>query len=165
MAMAIPRLTVARLIVWNREQGQDLAVVAARVLTDVLATEPGLLELTPGEAAEEAAALIQTMWPQGAFIQRRLTQPKDEKEVVHPVVDKLRKLGELWHRLAKMPIDQAKQRGPAAWRRKVLSDIALAKAEGLKAGLSRDRMLAALEMAGDRWVWEIPPPARDLWWE
>jgi hypothetical protein len=67
IASKIPRITLARLVVFCREQKVDLSVVAARVLTDAFATEPGLLEMTPEEAAEEGMALIQSMWPQGAF--------------------------------------------------------------------------------------------------
>lgn len=160
LAERIPRITVARLIVWCRESGMDLANVSAKVLTDTLATEPGLMELKPEEAAEEAMSLIQSMWPQAAFAPRR---PIVEERPVpdNPVVAKLRKLGEQWHRLSLMPIDQAKTKGPVAWRAKTLNDIAMAKAEGLREGLTRDQILRALESGGDRWVWEIPPPARE----
>ena len=157
MAASIPRLTAARLIVWGRETGQSVEVMAARVLSDMFATEPGLLELTPEEASQEGAALMQSMWPQGAFQPRMVVQP--EQEVKHPVLDKLRKLAVQWKKLALMPIDQAKKQNPTLWRAKVLNDIAIAKAEGLQAGLTRTKILEALESAGDRWSWEIPPPA------
>lgn len=161
LADGVPRLTVARLIVWCREQQQDLAVVAAKVLTDVLATEPGLMELGPAEAAEEGAALVQAMWPQAAFMQRRPPKAEPEESTAHPVLDQLRALGAQWRRLAVLPINQARTAGPASWRSKIIKDIAQAKAEGLRAGLTRTHMLAALESAGDRWTWDIPPPAKD----
>lgn len=157
LALSIPRLTTARLIVWGRDSGQSVAVMAARVLSDMFATEPGLLELTPEEAAEEGATLMQTMWPQAAFQPRVIVS--DEPEIKHPILDKLRKLAGQWHRLAMMPIDQAKHANPTLWRAKVLNDIAIAKSEGLQAGLTRKKILDALESAGDRWSWEIPPPA------
>ncbi len=157
LANSIPRLTTARLIVFCRDSKQDLAVVAARVLTDMFATEPGLLELTPEEAAQEGSALMQQMWPQGAF------QPKvvvDEvPEVKHPVLDKLMKLASQWHRLALMPTEQAKMQNPTLWRAQVLNDIAVTKAEGLREGLTKGMMMKALLSAGDQWTWEVPPPA------
>lgn len=157
LALSIPRLTTARIIVYCRDSKQSLEVMAARVLTDMFATEPGLLELTPEEAAEEGSALMQTMWPQAAFQPRVVVTA--EPEINHPVLDKLRKLSSQWHRLSIMPIDQAKKQNPALWRAKVLNDISVAKAEGLQAGLTKKQILAALESSGDRWSWEIPPPA------
>ena len=162
LAASVPRLTVARLIVWCRENKQPLEVVAAKVLTDALSTEPGLMELTPHEAAEEGVALIQSLWPKGALMQRQPPPPPiPTTHDDHPVLARLRDLGEKWHRLAALPANQAKQESPTAWRAQVINHIARAKADGLRDGLSRDRMMAALEAAGDRWVWEIPPPARE----
>lgn len=158
LAHSIPRLTTARLIVYCRDTHQDLEVVAARVLSDMFATEPGLLELVPEEAAVEGSALMQQMWPQAAFVPRQVVA-EPEPEVDHPVLAKIRKLAAQWHRLALMPIDNAKQPNPTLWRNKVLNDIAIAKAEALHAGLKQKAILTALESAGDRWVWEIPPAA------
>jgi len=78
------------------------------------------------------------------------------------VLEKIAKLSQQWHRLAMIPIAQAKGKGPTAWRQKLLSDIAIAKADGLKAGLTRDQIMKALESSGDRWSWEVPPPAKDF---
>ncbi len=164
LAERVPRLTVARLLVWARDHGQDLSVVAARVLTDALTTEPGLMELSPEEAAEEGMALIQQMWPQGAFVRKDPDAEREkEREIAnhnHPILQELRKLGAQWKRLRVLPIDQAKLRNPTLWRRKLLNDIAIAKAQGQEQGLSRTQMVSALEESGDRWSWEIPAPAK-----
>ena len=160
LADRIPRITVARMIVYCREQKLSLETISAKVLTDALATEPGLMELSPDEAAEEGMPLIQSMWPQAAFAPRR--PPVEEKPLPqHPVLIKLADLGSKWHRLSLVPIDQAKTKGPTQWRAKILSDIAFAKAEGLRSGFTRDQIMRALESGGDRWVWEVPPPAKD----
>ncbi len=157
MAESIPLMTAARLIVYARDTKQNLPIMAARVLTDMFAREPGLLELTPEEAAQEGAMLMQSMWPQAAFQQRVVVEP--EVEVKHPVLEKIKKLSGQWHRLAGMPIDHAKQKNPTLWRAKVLNDIAIAKAEALHAGLTKGQIMLALESSGDRWSWEIPPAA------
>ncbi len=161
-AVCVPRLTAVRLVVWCRENAMQLEVVAARVMSDTLATEPGLLELSPVEAAEEGAALLQSLWPKGAVMQRQPPPPpKPHTTPAHPVLIQLRDLGEKWHRLALLPANQAKQNAPTAWRAQIINGIAQEKAKGLAAGLAKSEMMEALESAGDRWVWEIPPPARE----
>lgn len=161
IADMVPGITRGRLSLWCKQQGRSLDTVCGTVLSDILSGNPHLLEVTPEEISEELSVLLDAMWPRSAITPLAPPAAPQTPDPPSPVLDTLRDLATKWHKLSRLPRDMAKSPIATTLRATTLTQISIAKAQGMAAGLRTESMMRALESAGDRWSWEVPMPASE----